>query len=106
MNEDVKKLWLEALTSGEYRKARSQLSKGRNLMCCMGVLCDLYEKSGGEGHWEEVMSGLFRTGAYFHRSEAPAEVLNWAFLTRADQDMLVTLNDTKSGYPVKAIEQL
>ena len=107
MNETVKKMWLEALTSGEYRKAREQLRTGENRMCCMGVLCDLYAKSGGEGHWEESENcRQFRTGVYSHISSVPSEVLKWAGLTTPDEISLVTLNDTKRGYPTEAIEQL
>lgn len=45
MNPDVKKLWLEALRSGEYEQGVGRLMKfdpdGNTNYCCLGVLCDI-----------------------------------------------------------------
>lgn len=42
MDKEVKKKWLKALTSGEYKKAKGTLyNHGR--YCCLGVLCDIEE---------------------------------------------------------------
>lgn len=38
--EGLKARWLEALESGEYKKARKQLKSSKGF-CCLGVLCDI-----------------------------------------------------------------
>lgn len=47
MNPDVKKVWVEALRSGEYRQGTGVLcvidSKGVAHHCCLGVLCELHK---------------------------------------------------------------
>jgi hypothetical protein len=40
MNKIVKKKWLKALRSGEYKQGGGRLRSG-NKYCCLGVLCDL-----------------------------------------------------------------
>lgn len=53
MNQEVKKKWLEALRSGQYRQAQEALRVDSispdgegciSSFCCLGVLCDLYAK--------------------------------------------------------------
>lgn len=40
-------LWVNALRSGEYKQTTEQLNDGDGGFCCLGVLCDLYEKETG-----------------------------------------------------------
>jgi hypothetical protein len=62
MKEAIAKRWVRALRSGEYRQARRVLwRKGRgesDSFCCLGVLTDLYVRSGGsESGWgDEVLT--------------------------------------------------
>lgn len=42
MNSDIKKLWLEALRSGDYDQGIGCLRDTDDQFCCFGVLCDLY----------------------------------------------------------------
>ncbi len=51
MNPDVKKKWVEALKSGEYKKGYGALRDHTDRFCCLGVLCDLYRKETGFGEW-------------------------------------------------------
>lgn len=48
MNERVMKKWTKALRSGKYKQGYAALcvedSKGNKSFCCLGVLCDLYNK--------------------------------------------------------------
>lgn len=44
MKPEIKKLWIDALRSGEYQQTKRCL-KNQNGMCCLGVLTDLYIKS-------------------------------------------------------------
>jgi hypothetical protein len=45
MNPDKKKMWIDALLSGEYKQGRGAL-KYKNGYCCYGVLCDVAIKDG------------------------------------------------------------
>ena len=46
MDKRIKKLWVEALRTGEYKKGVGSLrdvdSKGKTRFCCLGVLCNLH----------------------------------------------------------------
>jgi len=49
MNRKIKKQWIEALLSGEYKQTKSSLyNRGR--YCCLGVLCEI----AGDGYWRLV----------------------------------------------------
>jgi hypothetical protein len=41
MKVEVKKRWVEALRSGEYKQGREALRTTDNEFCCLGVLCDI-----------------------------------------------------------------
>jgi len=41
MDKRIKKMWVEALRSGEYRQVKGALKQGEGY-CCLGVLCVLY----------------------------------------------------------------
>ncbi len=48
MNKEIKKEWVEALLSGEYKQGMNNLrskEKGQKIerFCCLGVLCDIYD---------------------------------------------------------------
>ena len=50
MNPEIKRQWLEALRSGEYKQGQCRLRteiKGSSFYCCLGVLCDLHSKATG-----------------------------------------------------------
>lgn len=42
MRPKVKKEWIAALRSGDYRQGRGQLRSEDNSFCCLGVLCNLH----------------------------------------------------------------
>lgn len=50
--EEARKLWCEALRSGEFKQATGYLSKrgedGEWGHCCLGVACEVYKRAGGE----------------------------------------------------------
>ena len=52
MKPEIKKLWVEALRSGEYTQGSMRLFNNESF-CCLGVLCDLHAKETG-GQWEDV----------------------------------------------------
>lgn len=50
MNPEVKAAWVAALRSGDYRQGKRKLfqyREGEKVHCCLGVLCDLYDKANG-----------------------------------------------------------
>ncbi len=51
MDPELKKKWVAALRSGEYKQGRNRLHrKVDNSFCCLGVLCEVagYQKEEGE----------------------------------------------------------
>jgi hypothetical protein len=80
MNREIKKLWVDALRSGKYRKGKGYLkhtkSDGEVYYCCLGVLCELSPSEGRrlpDGVYE------FRDGMSAY---PPQEVKEWAGLVR------------------------
>jgi len=79
MNPEVKKKWLEALRSGEYKQGIGALrntnaSKGIVTHCCLGVLCDIHSKE-TKTEWSFVRS----LEKYFGNSATlPEEVQRWS----------------------------
>lgn len=77
LRPEVKALWLEALRSGKYEQARGSLRKivdgTTRGHCCLGVLCDVHQKTAGtKGVWKED-EYIGSTGT------PPNEVMLWAF---------------------------
>ena len=80
MKENIAKVWVDALRSGDYKQGGDYLCKN-NEYCCLGVLCDLYEK-------KNDLTGFKRVKTYPNGNEVtfyggcheilPAEVVEWA----------------------------
>jgi hypothetical protein len=105
MNKRIKKLWIKALTSGEYKQGKEQLRDG-DRFCCLGVLCDIYGKQKGVAWAGDTFLGDF--------SALPRKVQKWAGLGESNPSLpdskfqhasLAEQNDyAKSGF--KRIAQL
>lgn len=86
MNERVKKLWLQALRSGDYTQGQNWLKSSDecgDFHCCLGVLCDLFLTETGNGQWTPIQNDKFFTfevERYSSPSVLPAPVMNWAEL--------------------------
>ncbi len=80
MKKEIKKLWVKALRSGEYKKGQFQLkSVDGQRFCCLGVLTDLYiKKESRKTGWNG--SAGFDSGA----AALPPKVMKWAGLTERD----------------------
>lgn len=85
MNPEVKALWLDALESGEYVQTQKFLRNGEKSFCCLGVLCDLYLKSGGTGCWvSDSADGIHPAGFHMETPRVkthhglPPEVQAWS----------------------------
>lgn len=78
MNADIKKRWVEALRSGEYKQGFTVLHEGNGGFCCLGVLCDIHAKETGEP-WIQPRS----IGEYTYLGNPvylPRDVQSWAGL--------------------------
>lgn len=87
---EIKKLWLDALNSGEYKRANSALQDSEGKYCCLGVLCDLYDKVHGQNNWtkEDPQDDDSFDIAYMEESAyLPGQVRNWAFENIGDDDL-------------------
>lgn len=84
MRRDIAKRWVRALRSGRYRQGTGVLCYRRDdgmHYCCLGVLCDLAEKSG-------VCKRNVKNGAVFYFDGAdvslPESVMKWADMSSLD----------------------
>lgn len=78
MNPEIKKKWVEALRSNQYKQGGGALRRD-NTYCCLGVLCDLHAKDTGNrfvdgGEFGRAFSYCGTVGCL------PAPVMAWADL--------------------------
>ena len=126
MKKQVLTKWLKALRSGKYKQGRGALcqisKKGTESFCCLGVLCDLYNKEQKRNKKkgltvqtlakDEWMVGSLSSNPAFVRSyndcdgTLPTQVIKWAGFREENHDgefndatlpELITLNDGSSG---------
>src|SRR5438093_3640406 len=90
MNQDVKRLWTDALRSGQYQQGTGALRKN-DRYCCLGVLCELavnakvvQSKQSDDNRYGEYYYG--RVG-YWEGGILPPQVVNWAELDRANPEV-------------------
>jgi hypothetical protein len=96
LNKAVTEQWIQALTSGEYQQGRQFLKGPNNRYCCMGVLCDLYQKTHpSEGRWIEEEFKISRftvsVGGFGEEYYPPIPVQSWAGLSSMTK--LARMND-------------
>lgn len=103
MNKRIKKLWIEALKSGEYEQGYDRLlnpGEKYDKFCCLGVLVDIYALE----HPEERIWNVCQDEGVL-----PNKVMKWANLDRKNPKVryrpLAGIND--SGiYTFKMIANL
>lgn len=89
MDPEVRKLWTDALRSGEYAQGKESLTRirenGSEEHCCLGVLCKLALKAGIKMPVDIPDSGSHDPEVAYagETSYLPRPVMNWAGL----QDM-------------------
>ena len=74
MNKDIKKKWVDALRSGEYKQGKGQLRNSKGEFCCLGVLCDLAVKEG-------IVKELAECDVFYYDGDTltpPPSVKEWA----------------------------
>jgi hypothetical protein len=96
MNPEVKKLWLEALRSGNYEQTRFFLRDKRGY-CCLGVLCDLHP----DVDWSRSTPGV----AFYPFDEdemdlgiLPDKASSWSGLTDEQRNILMNMNDDGKSF--------
>ena len=88
MNAEIKRRWIEALTSGKYKQGTMTLHGG-DAFCCLGVLCDLYATDHGLAWSEGSDAGTLSRQA----AVLPIEVVRWAGLFGNSPVNLAIYND-------------
>jgi hypothetical protein len=85
MSKRIKDLWVAALRSGEYKQTQ-KLLKDENGHCCLGVLCELYQK---ENEVNIEVSNKAQDGRVYslfltEPAVLPLAVMKWAGLLSQD----------------------
>jgi len=119
MDQSIKRRWVRALRSGKYQQGKDFLrreGKKEDLFCCLGVLCDLYEKEKELNGWRsnEIFNGREVIKSYLGVGNVlPEHVKEWSGLSSVDggfvkfgayPEGLATLNDR--GIPFDALADL
>jgi hypothetical protein len=95
INENMKRV-LVALRSGEYKQARGTLQNTGGY-CCLGVMCDVYEKETGNV-LERTPSGLLNGNTLRKHTDVKEWVgLQGALGQYEDEDSLAALNDREDS---------
>lgn len=101
----VYNIWIKALRSDEYQQTDNQLkcpsdsSSDFESFCCLGVLCDLAAKDGGE-QWNAL-------GHYGSTSESyflPTHMRRYIKMHKREQQKLIKMNDTGESFRMIANE--
>ena len=91
MNPEIKKRWVEALRSGEYRQGKIRL-KGSSGFCCLGVLTDLYLKETNQDWTYCLKQNLYQFSNSSHL--LCDEVMEWAELKNNNPSVIIDNNET------------
>lgn len=84
MNPEIKKIWLDALRSGEYKQGDGVLAKTvewdeKPRYCCLGVLCDIAAKQGVPIEITPPKDEVFNEWEFDNETESlPESVREWA----------------------------
>lgn len=108
MKPEVAKIWVDALRSGEYTQGKQALKftkAGKCYHCCLGVLCELYDKYNEEKLTETISDNSRRIIAFDGETEIlPERVREWAGLLNkrgsfnSGFESLMQFNDTGSSF--------
>lgn len=112
MDPEVKAELVEALRT-KYKQGKGYLrrtldTKGTQGFCCLGVVCDLYNKKTGQGEWGSPSSygAKFTTASDNSMTDLPPEVQRWSGLTNDEvRSKLAAMNDSDvtNGYTFSEI---
>lgn len=100
MNKEIKKIWTDALLSGEYTQGKHRLhSREAETYCCLGVLCDLAVKHGVTEMREVYGDFQYGTGSNeydWSDKVLPGSVTEWAGLEDDNPDVINPQDGTGS----------
>lgn len=122
MKKKIAQLWIEALRSGKFKQTKKVLKrKTKNkefAHCCLGVLCELYNKTHKNKLKQEEKTELWSNKKYvlFDGEELllPNKVMKWSGIktrdgafSNIDNDTLAQLNDEGKKFSTiaKVIEE-
>jgi hypothetical protein len=91
LDPELKKKWVEALRSGKYRQGYGYLRYVTDEFCCLGVLCDIYDKT----LW------IRNAWNYFYKYQVgtiPGEIADKIGITIDEQSALITKNDRPEDF--------
>lgn len=94
MNPEVKKIWLEALKSGEYKKGVDRLRSEDNAFCCLGVLCNLHAIAHPEFASEQVDKLMYDSNS----ATLGWNVERWSGVEDSAQWALACINDSSDSF--------
>ena len=98
MNKVVKKQWIKALKSGDYKQTTGELKRSNidhsRSFCCLGVLCDI----SGISTWEADNRYLEAKGILPNKVKEWAGMANDAGGFSYDNPSLIELNDSGSTF--------
>lgn len=108
MKKKIADMWVQALRSGGYKQGRAALCRvyadGSKAYCCLGVLCDLYQKNQTKNKKKKLSVKAEVTGSFIifngNGGVLPNAVKNWAGMSSFDGQIyasydpnLVRMND-------------
>lgn len=97
--KEVIEQWIKALRSGKYKQTTGLLKESLNKhkkdagkvgFCCLGVLCDLAAKDGGE-QWVHTENDTYRM--HGQSGLLPKKFSAWLELSSKDVEDLIEMND-------------
>ncbi len=99
MNKRIKRLWVDALRSGEYVQGKHLLRDSADRFCCLGVLCNIHAQE-----HPKIAAAQNYPGRYMgYMGDLPRPVYEWAGLDRNDpkiaDNYLSLLNDNGRTFP-------
>lgn len=103
MDTEIKRRWVKALRSGNYKKGTIRLRTSRNEFCVLGVLCDVIDTK----MWIKPNSNSMYKDCYMWNGRIggiPTEVLMDIGMTMQFANEIAHMNDTP--HPVKKNEFL
>lgn len=104
LKPSVKRMWVEALRSGKYKKGKgtlyeppAPLSRAKPSYCVLGVLVDVYRQ-------KHPKYGIEELAAY--RSYPPPEVIDWAFTKKASHSFLCDFTQKDNSTVPMTLDEL
>ena len=93
MNGEIKQEWVDALRSENYEQDTGSLRTKGDLFCCLGVLCDIVDRSG----WHSAMES-WRYAWDGDTALLPERVHVVSGLSHVEAEILMGMNDNRASF--------